>query len=185
MALSPPVPREPMHQRRYQFDGYRRADGLWDVDAHLTDTKTHGFKNEWRGEITPGEPIHDMWIRLTVDEDLVVRDIEVVTAAAPFQVCAAITPDFAVVKGLRVGTGWQRAIRERLGGVRGCTHQVEMLGAMATAVFQTLFPVRRQAERAAGTAVRPPILDTCHALASDGPVVKRFWPAFYTGDKTR
>jgi hypothetical protein len=29
--------------------------------------------------------------------------------------------------------------------------------------------------------VKPPILDTCHALASDGPVVKRFWPAFYTG----
>ena len=182
MPLPPESPREPIHQRRVECRGYRRADGLWDVEGHLTDTKTYGFKNDWRGELAPGEPVHDMWIRLTVDEELVVRDIEVVTDAAPFEVCAAITPDFAVIKGLRIGAGWQRAIRERLGGVHGCTHQVEMLGAMATAVYQTLFPVRRQRERAAGTAVKPPILDTCHALASDGPVVKRYWPDFYTGE---
>ena len=29
-----------MHHRRYSFDGDRRADGLWDVEGHLTDTKT-------------------------------------------------------------------------------------------------------------------------------------------------
>ena len=74
MALSPPVPREPIHQRRYQFDGYRRADGLWDIDAHLTDTKTYGFKNEWRGEIAPGKRA-DL-IRVHVARDVpVVRSV--------------------------------------------------------------------------------------------------------------
>jgi hypothetical protein len=83
MALSPPAEREPLHRRACDIRGYRRADGLWDIEGRLTDTKTYAFPNEWRGEIASGEPIHDMWIRLTVDDDFVVRDIEVVTDAGP------------------------------------------------------------------------------------------------------
>lgn len=183
MTLSPPVAREPMHQRRYSFDGYRRADGLWDIEAHLTDTKSYGFPNHWRGEIAAGEPIHDMSIRLTVDDELLVHDIEVVTSAAPFEICGDVAPRFAAVKGLRIGPGWRRALRERLGGAAGCTHQVEMLAAMATAAFQTIFPARQKAaEAAVATGARPPLLDSCHALAADSPVVKRLWPAFYRGE---
>jgi Protein of unknown function (DUF2889). len=35
MPLSEPVDREPRHARRVTCDGYRRADGLWDIEAHL------------------------------------------------------------------------------------------------------------------------------------------------------
>ena len=181
MPLSPPVEREHLHTRAYAFRGYRRADGLWDIEGHLTDTKAYSFPNEWRGEIASGEPIHDMSIRLTLDDDFVVRDIEVVTDAAPFRTCSGITPNFAVVKGQRVGPGWHRTIRRLLGGVQGCPHQVEMLGALATVAFQTIYPYRTRRKEAAGDSKRPPHLDSCHALASDGEVVKRFWPQFYTG----
>jgi hypothetical protein len=34
-------------------------------------------------------------------------------------------------------------------------------------------------ERASGD--RPSIIDTCHALAADGPVVRREWPQFWEG----
>jgi endonuclease IV len=27
------------------------------------------------------------------------------------------------------------------------------------------------------------LLDTCHAFASDSPITKQSWPAFYTGPK--
>ena len=185
MPLSPPALRESIHQRRYRFEGYRRADGRWEIEGHLTDTKSYRFHNQWRGEIAPGTPIHDMSIRLTLDDDLVVHDIEVVTDAAPFQICPHILPNFVAVKGLRVGPGWQRAIRQRLGGVHGCTHQVELLGAMATVAYQTIFPSRRQAEGDGGSTPprsRPGFIDSCHALASDSPVVRRFWPEFYSGE---
>ena len=33
-------------------------------------------------------------------------------------------------EGLRVGPGWRRAVRARLGGVQGCTHPVELLGPL-------------------------------------------------------
>jgi len=28
---------------------------------------------------------------------------------------------------------------------------------------------------------KPRLIDSCHAFASDGDVVKRYWPDFYTG----
>ena len=44
----------------------------WLVDYRRPsdDVKAYPFSNEFRGEIKPGEPLHDMWIRLTVDGNL-------------------------------------------------------------------------------------------------------------------
>jgi hypothetical protein len=138
MSLSPSTPREPIHHRRIDCRGYRRADGLWDIEGHLTDTKSYAFPNTFRGEIGPGEPIHDMWLRLTLDDELTVIKAEAATVAGPFAVCPAITPAFAELEGLTVGPGWRRAVQARLGGVQGCTHLVELLGPIATTAYQTI-----------------------------------------------
>jgi hypothetical protein len=179
--LSAPAKRQHLHTRRYEFQGYHRADGLWDVEGRMTDTKTYGFPNEWRGEIKADEPIHDMWIRLTLDDDMVVQDIEAQTAASPFQTCGAITPAYAAMKGMRVGKGWNKRIKELFGGTAGCTHHTEMLGAMATVAYQTIFAARNRWKSADAETRRPVFLDTCHALASGSETVKKHWPEFYTG----
>jgi hypothetical protein len=182
MPLSDPQARERFHTRRYVFDGFRRDDGLWDIDGHMTDVKSYAFHNDYRGEIQAEEPLHDMWIRLTIDEDFVVRDVEAATDAGPFSVCPEVTPNFARMVGVKIGRGWRQAIRERVGGVEGCTHLVEMLNAMATVAFQSLYPVRMKKEQAREPGSRPPIIDSCHAFRSDGEVVKKSWPDFYTGE---
>jgi len=186
MPLSPAAPRELIHHREIHCHGYRRADGLWDVEAHLTDVKTYAFVNEWRGEVTPGTPIHDMWLRLTVDDHLVIHAVEAATDGSPYPVCGAVTPRFQRLVGLAINPGFQREVRKRLGGVEGCTHLLELLGPLATTCFQTVFPYRNR-ERPEGarepkaTGKRPRLIDTCHAFASDGEVVRRNWPEFYTG----
>ena len=182
MPLSTPVERERLHTRLYDFGGYRRADGLWDIEGHMTDTKSYGFQNEHRGEIGPGEPLHDMWIRLTLDEDLIVREIEATTEAGPYAICPAITSNFKRMVGVRVGRGWRQEVRERLGGAEGCTHLVEMLQAMATVAFQTLYPVLVKKAKDRPLRGKPPLIDTCHAFKSDGEIVKKLWPGFYTGE---
>ena len=181
MGLSPPAARQAMHEREYDFAGYRRDDGLWDIEGHMTDVKAYGFPNDFRGTIEAGEPLHDMWIRLTVDEHPIVRAIEATTAASPYAVCPAITPNFKRMIGVRVGAGWRAAIRERLGGAEGCTHLVEMLGAMGTVTFQTLYPVLAKQAKGLPRRGKPPLLDSCHAYSSDGDIAKRLWPEFYTG----
>jgi len=184
MSLSAPVAREHLHTRRLEFHGFRRADGLWDIEAHLTDAKTYSFPNKFRGEIKAGEALHDMWLRITLDDDFVVRAIEAVTDAGPFQVCPAVTPNFQKMVGVRIGAGWRRAVRERLGGVDGCTHLVEALGAMGTVAFQTLYPSMKETRKPSARLGKPPLIDSCHAFASDGDVVHQRWPNFYTGPKS-
>lgn len=178
MPLSPPAPREHIHSRDITLRGYRREDGMWDIEAHMTDTKTYSFPNRERGSIEAGEPIHDMWVRLTVDDNLTIHGAEASTDYSPFGICGDITPSFEKLAGLTIGPGWTREARQRVGGVHGCTHLFELLGPMATVAYQTR--VRATNER--DPSKKPGHLDTCHALATDGPVVKEHFPEFYTGD---
>ncbi|HUA54504.1 MAG TPA: DUF2889 domain-containing protein [Candidatus Sulfotelmatobacter sp.] len=188
MALPEPVEREAFHRRRIEVEGYRRSDGLWDIEARLVDTKTYAFDNGWRGEIRPGEPLHDMWLRVTIDDAMAVRDVVAVAAAHPFRVCPEITGNFRRLIGETLGAGWRQRVRARLGGVEGCTHLVDLLDPVATVAFQTLRSERARAlmpkrPDASGDAPRrrPAVIDTCHAMRADGEVVREFWPAFYTG----
>ncbi len=184
MPLSIPAEREHLHSRKIEFQGFQRADGLWDIEARLTDVKTYDFQNEFRGTIQAEEPLHDMWLRVTIDEDFVVRDIEAVTDGAPFATCAAIAPNFKKMIGAKMRAGWHREVRGRLGGVEGCTHLAEALGACATVAYQTLFPVLSEKNKAHGSNRKPSLIDSCHAFASDGEVVRKRWPEFYTGSES-
>ena len=190
MPLSAPAPREHLHTRQVECQGFQRADGLWDIEGHMTDRKTYSFPSDERGEVTAGTPIHDMWLRVTLDDGFHIRAIEAVTDGSPFSLCPQITPNFQRLVGLRLGPGFTRKIKELLGGVEGCTHLVELMGPLATTAFQTIFSAksRERRERANGDATpvdqppkRPRLIDTCHAFASDSPVTKRNWPDFYTG----
>lgn len=178
MPLSPPAPRDHIHNRDITLKGYKRADGMWDIEAHLTDTKTYGFPNRERGSIEAGEPIHDMWLRLTLDDNMLIHEVEAATDYSPFGICPKITPDFKKLAGLTIGPGWTREARKRVGGVHGCTHLFELLGPMATVAYQTRVRKTNQID----SGKKPGHLDSCHALATDGQVVKDNYPEFYVGD---
>jgi len=169
-----------MHTRQVECRGYRRDDGLWDIEGHITDVKTYSFNNQWRGEVASGEPVHEMWLRLTVDDELLIHAVEAATDASPYQVCPDITPNFSVLAGERIRPGFNRRVKQLLGGVKGCTHLVELLGPLATTAFQTTVAVRAR-KHAQGPRRRPGLINTCHAFADDGEVVQRLWPEFHTG----
>ena len=140
-----------------------------------------------------------MSIRLTLDHKFTIVDVEAVTDKSPYRICGDVAPDFKKLIGLRIGGGFHREVRARLGGVHGCTHIVELLGPVATTAFQTVSSRKardlNEAHRAkTGTPPKPAkadvptkperkpyVIDTCHAWAADGPVVKRWAPQFYAG----
>ena len=180
MPLPPTVEREELHLRRIEMRGYRRSDGLYDIEARLTDTKRHAFQRD-EVVVVPGVPLHDMWLRLVVDEDLLVHDALAVTDASPHRVCPEATAALVRVKGLRIAAGWSRAIKERFAGAQGCTHLTELLGPLATTAFQTLTPVRMAQSEPLDRNGRPTKIDSCYAYGSQREVVLRRWPAFYDG----
>jgi hypothetical protein len=185
MPLPAPVEREEIHCRRIELHGYRRVDGLYDIDARLVDTRRHPTVLDGNKVIEPGEALHDMSIRLVVDEKLRVVDVFASTDAAPFGVCPEAAAALRSVKGLQIGPGWTRAIRERLSGRHGCTHLRELLGPLATVAFQSLFQVRRSAPEPVDATGKPTKIDSCYAYSSDRELVMRRWPHYYDGPRRR
>ena len=181
MPLSTPDPRKHIHTRTIQCRGYRRDDGLWDIEGEIVDTKTYGFDNKDRVRIEAGDAIHHMRVRLTVDDQLVVRKAEAATEAGPFNMCGDIAPAYQALVGLAVTPGWRKEVFRRLGGTKGCTHVTDLLvGPLAVTAYQTVIPARRRRAAAEpGKKKRPPLIDSCHALARSSPVVERDWPEFY------
>jgi hypothetical protein len=185
-----------LHTRRVTCQGFYRDDGLFDIEGRITDTKTYEHASEWRGALKPGDFVHDMSIRLTLDHRFTIVDVEAVTDASPYRMCGDITPNFKKLIGLRIGAGFNKAVRERLGGTQGCTHIVELLGPVATTAFQTAGSRKVQELQTAHRIKigkppaphdpakpqrKPHMIDNCHAWASDGEVTKRWVPQFYTG----
>ena len=181
--LPTPAPRKSQHTRSVQCTGYVRDDGLYDIEGTLIDVKSVPFNNMDRGLVEPGEPIHEMWIRLTVDIDLNIVDVEARNVWGPYSMCGDITPNFKRLKGLAIAHGWSRKTRELLGGTQGCTHLVELLGPVATTAFQTIYADRVARDKSEGRKELPTLIGSCHAYAPDSPVVAIRHPEHYTGPK--
>ena len=180
MPLSEPVKRRHLHTRTVTMQGFAREDGLWDIEGRMTDAKTYSFANHDRGRVEACEPVHDMRVRLTIDTDFRVHGVEATTEASPYRICPEVAPAYKKLEGAVIGPGWRKTVREAMGGRAGCTHITELLSAMATAAYQTLFP-----ERARRSAEAPPLpdrqrrpswLNSCYALREEGEVVRREWP---------
>ncbi len=203
MPLTQAAAREKLHTRVIQICGYRRADWLYDIEAQLADAKSYGFVNRDRGYVDPGEKLHGMWLRLTLDDTMTIVASEAATDYAPYTVCPSAAPAFDHLAGLRIKPGFLREATHRVGGNVGCTHLRELLQQMATTAYQTISPYRawRDAQRR-GEAAEPgsdkldtriaqkmlggpaSIVNSCRAYASDGPIVRRRWPQLYTGTDT-
>ena len=185
MSLPTPSKRQQIHTRSISYTGYRRDDGLWDMEAHMTDKKSYQHKSRGRGEIEIGSPIHEMLIRITIDDSFIVQDIVAITEHSPYDMCADITPNYRSLIGATVGPGWRKAIHDRVGGVKGCTHITELLYPIATVAFQTIMPWRNHNSKQdlmQSSTRKPFVLNTCHAWADTSPVVKKNMPEFYLGE---
>ncbi len=180
MPLSRATPRKLLHQRDIQIRGYERADGLVDIEAHIVDSKTYSWSNQDRGGIQAGEALHDMWVRLTIDRDMVIQGCEASMDATPYNTCTGATGSFSRLTGLKLGKGFIKAAMAQLGGVVSCTHLRELLQPVATVAFQTIHSLREhQAPGNAGKAARTAagiqvgLLNTCFAYDETGPLARR------------
>ena len=180
-AIAEPVARRALHSRRIVYDSFARDDGQFDLEGWLVDTKAYRYQEPVRGVREPGAVVHEMKVRLTIDGEMIVRDIQVSIPGAPYPTCPEAQARFASLIGLGLARGWRRAVDERVGGTQGCTHVREMLYQMPTIAFQALGSWSlRTAEGlealADRVAVQPQFLDGCHSWAVDGPIVAVLFP---------
>lgn len=178
---TPAVTRDELHFRRIDMRGYRRSDGLYEVEGRVTDTKPRDFApGAGAGKVVPADmPIHDMGVRLVFDADMVIHRVETFMDASPFPVCLGGGLALQTLNGVRIGNGWSREVRGRLGGTASCTHLMEILIPLATTAFQTMITERRDRAEPLDAKGRPRKIDSCYAYAAHTDVVQRRWPQFH------
>jgi len=174
--------RQLKHRRSIDVQVYVRGDGCWDVDARLIDVRPKETRLA-SGTRAPDEPIHEMLLRLVVDDAFGVRQAGSQTFAMPFPgQCDGFEDPYARLVGLNLMHGFRQGVRERLGGVLGCTHLTELTHVLPTAVVQALAEDAFD-PNAAGTE-RPFPIDRCQAMRSDGPTVRTYFARWYRAPLT-
>ncbi len=191
MGLSAPqAGRKPLHNRDIIMEAFHREDGLWDIEGRITDRKAYAYSSASRGDVKPGDKVHDMFIRMTLDDHFIVVDMEVSMDKTPFSMCVDVVPNFKDLIGLQVGPGWMKRVREKVGGKYGCTHVVEMFGPMATVAFQAIPSYKRILNEGKPPKPKDPNakprkpfnLGGCYSWAYDSPIVKELMPEWYRED---
>jgi|SRR5690625_233848 len=179
------VTRTPIHQRTITGQVYERSDGLWDLEATLLDVKDYDFSYK-DGEIHPaGQPVHHMQVCITVDDQFSIVDAHVNYEAAPYgDSCTRISDAYRGLIGLNLVRGFRHAVRDRFGRTAGCTHMTELCQVLPTLAIQGMSPRLAKKRPPEEQGKRKPLaVDGCHALRSDGPVVKEFYPKWYQAPK--
>ena len=188
MALPAAVStRQLKHRRAIDVQVFACGDGLWQVDATLTDTKTRDVPMV-SGIRPAGTPIHEMLLRVVVDRSLTIVEAGSETRWMPYTGFCDRHGDkhgaeqgdaYEQLKGLNLMRGFRAALRERLGGVLGCTHISELAQVLPTAVIQAFAGEVIDTHGTAPEAQRPFQIDRCHALRSEGEVVRTYYPRWF------
>lgn len=180
MALPTAAPgRRLQHRRQVDVQVFSRGSGLWEVDARVIDVRPEPVELA-SGLRAAGAPIHEMLLRLVVDQRFRIVEAGAETLAMPYeQACADHGDLYAGLVGMNLMKGFRRAVAERFGGVRGCTHINELAQVLPTAVVQAfageVFDTRGDGPQ----ATQPFQIDRCRALRSDGPTVLAYYPRWY------
>jgi hypothetical protein len=182
LPLSASENREHIHTRTITMQAFRRDDGLMDVEGHLTDVKPfeHQMMDGFR---RAGEPVHDLYLRISLDDSFVVTEVEASMDRGAHDLCPGAEPNFARLIGLQIGPGWNKKIKAAMSPGLGCTHIIEMLAQMATAAMQASWS-RKPGEKiemppAAERKMESRMLNACYPYRESSPWVKEHFPNAY------
>ena len=155
----------------YDYDGQRII-----VEGFLKDDRFQKFHG-MTGETFPRGVVHHMAIRLLVNcSNLLIEDVHVDLISVPRKVCRETIDCLSSIKGLTITKGFTAKVKKLAGGNKGCTHLVELIQAMAPAVFQGFAAQQSQKPTAFDSDQAKKIIqyltNTCHVWQEDGPYVE-------------
>ncbi|MBL8353006.1 MAG: DUF2889 domain-containing protein [Burkholderiaceae bacterium] len=175
--LPEPAPREPVHTRSIVCRSFRRDDAMIDIDGRFIDTRPFDYESDFRGPCQAGSALHNMQVRVTIDRTRHIHALVSAMPGTPYSGCAGVNPNFQRLVGLSIGRGFRKAMRDRIGGVEGCTHVIALLDAMAAAAVQA-FASAAYAPRKPGQPEPVKVwkldalIDSCHSYRADGEVIR-------------
>ncbi len=171
------------HTRQITCEAYRRGDGDWEIEASVRDLKAEVVPFRSRPPVVPGQPMHDMRLVFLIDAAGTIRDVKAAMQAAPWPSCREATRAYEKLIGVTIGPGLRARVRERVGGVLGCTHLTDLITQVGNAYMQAAWPARVAAQIAIDPDPRRwpdqqalSFVGACHAWTLDGEAVRTEYP---------
>lgn len=156
------------------------AEGELEAVGRLTDTKGVPVSMYTGQLLEAGGVPHDMVVRMSLDAEMTIRTVDVEMASVPGPPCRSVVPTFQSLVGVRVGGGYRAALRERVGGTRGCAHVLELLSVMGAPIMQARWTLD------VGPVLEPADVlkyeGTCHVYAPGGRLLEEFRRAAEAAD---
>jgi len=178
------VSRVPLHRRVMEFDAYDEGDSV-SITGRLRDERP------WASGTDKVEHVHDMDLVLTVrKEDLTITAAAATMTLFPHAECPAVTGAFGGLVGLSVIRGYTRAVQERFGGARGCTHLEQLARTVGPVAIQAVTSARARDRDWQNLDVAPsarPALfprNTCHVWADGGVAEQKLEAGWRPGERT-
>jgi hypothetical protein len=175
--------RTPVHRRTIEFEAYDEGNSL-SVTARLRDERP------WAAGTDRIEHVHDMNLAITVrKEDQTITAAKVVMERFPHAECPTIEDAFGALVGLSISRGYTRAVQERFGGARGCTHLEQLARTVGPVVVQAMTSQRardRDWQNLDATPSERPALfptNTCHIWADGGVAEQKLAAGWRPGER--
>jgi|SRR5690554_2053052 len=172
--------RELLHQREIKFFGYKRRDGLYEIEGRVLDTKPIDFRIPNGGRLVEAnKPIHDLSICIVFDKNMEIISTSSTPRSYPYADCQFGGRRLESLIGAKIGPGWHKVVRDRLAKEDVCTHLRELLIPLATAAIQSMHLEREIEAHKVDHNGKPVRLNSCLAYNESGELVREFWPDFY------
>ncbi len=156
----------PTHRRTITIESYDVDEG-YEIHASLRDERP------WAEGTDTVHTLHSMGLIVTIDrQSLLITDARAKMLDYPHDECTSIEPAFRALVGLSITRGYTRAVQDRLGRQRGCSHLEFLARAIGPAAIQTMASSasRRGANPVSNEGGRfgAWLTNTCHIWAQGG-----------------
>ena len=163
----------PSQVRTIRVSATRVDEHALEVAGHLLDERPTGTGVDWLDD-GHGAVIHDMTLVIGVGHPgLVITRVAGTMTEHPYTLCPDALPPLQQLVGLSVARGFTRAVNERFGRQRGCSHLTALVHAMAPVVRQAAGVAFRDLSTAPRDARDRWFVNTCQAWQEDGPLHRR------------
>ncbi len=147
------------------------------VQGELKDTRLCPYYLVTGERKDPGI-LHNMKVSMRVSGNtLQISDIHVEMPHYPREECIESNIHIQKLNGLSITKGFTKAVKDTIGGIKGCTHVTNLILAMAPAAVQGFWANKAQKpvtkEFANQGSMSHYLIDTCYVWRKDGPMIKK------------
>ncbi len=162
-----------VHNRDIKVSTYQAPDNCIIVEGELIDNRLVNI-HHFSGKVIPPDIVHHMIIRLLINRESEIKDVEVEMLETPQESCSETLDSLNPIIGMKIQRGFTMKIKDMFTGGKGCSHLSELLVSMAPASVQGGFTAfsSKPVPKEAAAGVRAILTDTCWVWRKDGPAIK-------------